>query len=114
MVTITHSGHTFTALGFDETCQAYIWPIQEYLVRRKHKKSVAERIERLNRAGKTEGERPRGWHPKANLRTEKFMRDCDTLRAYENRWGTREGAEIVGKCGRHKLVSRPSFENGPT
>lgn len=59
---ITHSGHTWELLGRDKFTTA-IWPIGEYLARRKHGENVAERIARLNPNGKSEGERPKGWHP---------------------------------------------------
>lgn len=58
---ISHSGHTFTSLGIKNGNT--VWPIKEYLVRRKHSKNVAERIDRLNPNGKEEGEGPRGYYP---------------------------------------------------
>ena len=60
-VTIRHSGQSFTSLRYGK--YAPVYPIEEYLVRRKHSPAVAARIKRLNPNGKEEGSRPRGWHP---------------------------------------------------
>lgn len=58
---IEHSGQIFVSeyRGAD----LRIWPIEEYLARRKHSPPVAARIKRLNPNGKEEMTRPRGWHP---------------------------------------------------
>lgn len=61
--TIQHSGCSFTSVGYAEWFDAYIWPIEEYLVRTKHGRNVAARIRRMNPDGKPEGAHPRGWHP---------------------------------------------------
>lgn len=39
-----------------------VWPVEEFIARRKIKKrSTLERLRRLNAAGVVEGEYPRGW-----------------------------------------------------
>ena len=40
-----------------------MYPVAEYLVRRKHSLNVRNRIERMNLRGCEEGSHVRGWHP---------------------------------------------------
>lgn len=57
---VEHSGKIWKSLGWHVELGVPVWPIEEYLARTKHGKSVAERIARLNPDGKPEGERPHG------------------------------------------------------
>lgn len=83
MSSITHSGLTFISLG--ERNGMTVWPISEYLVRRKHGRKVAERIARLNPTGKPEGEWPKGWHPHA--RAYGWNYDCLTTQGFIRKFG---------------------------
>lgn len=110
-VTIEHSGRVHEAVGCEPSGNR-IWPISEYLVRRKHKRSVAERIERLNPYGKPEGESVRGVHPKFSPRHVILWGDFVPLREYEKKWGVKP-ARVAFKRGRHKFVTRRDFVAGP-
>lgn len=109
---IEHSGHVFNSCIWSYSAHAYVWPIEEYLCRTNHTKSVAERIERLNPLGKPEGERPKGWNPKFSPRHVELSRDLVPAREYQKKWG-RKPERIAFKRGRHKFVTRADFVSGP-
>lgn len=111
-VAVEHSGQTFHAVACDPKTGERVWPIEEYLARSKHKKSVAERIARLNPYGKPEGERVRGVHPKFSPRHIFMYGDLVPVREYEKKWGC-EPETISFKRGRHKFVTRHDFASGP-
>ncbi len=96
-VQIEHSGHSFNSCIFDRRAQAMVWPIEEYLCRRKHTKAVVERIARLNPHGKPEGARPNGYYPKWQRRF--ICAAGDFVPA-------RSGEPVAFKHGRHKFVTR--------
>lgn len=84
-ITYRHNGREFTSIGTSE--RGYmIWPIEEYLARRKHTPAVAERIRRLNPNGKEEGSRPKGWHP--NQRNHWLLHDCVPIRKFREMYGS--------------------------
>jgi hypothetical protein len=63
MKTIEHNGQTFTQLGWANTefGKQPVWSIDEYLARTNHTKTEQIRIRALNRCGKPEMMKPRGW-----------------------------------------------------
>ncbi len=93
--TIEHSGRTWTSLRIGPNGR-HIWPIEEYLIRRKHTKSVAERIARMNPNGKEEGGVIRGVFWK-RWRDNSFCGDF--VRA-------RKGEPWTHKLGRRKYVTK--------
>lgn len=110
---IRHSGHSYgSTVRESGGIGAYIWPIEELTARRKFKPTVKARIERLNPHGKAEGSICRGWFFHAP-RARALHYDCAPLREYVAKWGTKRGAEIVYKQGRHKFVSQYSLLDGP-
>lgn len=88
---------------------ALVWPILEYLVRRRHTPSVAARIQRLNQGGKAEGEATRGWHPHHRSRDWSF--DCLTVQGFIKKFGREKYRELpraafLGGTGKRKRISR--------
>jgi hypothetical protein len=110
-VQVTHSGKTFGAVGCTPSGHR-IWPIEEYLIRSKHKPTVAARIRRMNLYGKVEGAKIRGFHPKFNPKTVQLLYDLVPVRSYKKKWGAAP-VRIALKNGRHKFVSRMDFVSGP-
>lgn len=111
-VSVEHSGQVFHAVACDPTTGERVWPIEEYLARSKHKKTVAERIARLNPYGKLEGERVRGVHPKFSPKRVLWRGDLVSLAEFRKKWGDAP-VKIAFKRGRHKFVSRHDFMNQP-
>jgi hypothetical protein len=81
---IDHSGVHWISGGRGPNGYA-VWPIDEYLVRRRHRPEVAARIRRLNPNGKEEGSRPRGWHPHA--RSRRYDLDLVSVDQFIKRFG---------------------------
>jgi hypothetical protein len=75
-----------TAIG------GYVWPIEEFIARKKCKPRVAARLRRLNPNGVEGGSFPRGYHPHA--RTRVFSLDCESR------------AELVRRRGRAWVSAR--------
>lgn len=108
---IEHSGCRFVTKTWAGS-GVPVWPMEELFARHPFKRTVRERIQRLNPLGKPEGEGCRGWHfNKACAKA--FLMDAVPMRKYIAKWGTVVGAEIMVKKGRQKYVSRHSFNNGP-
>ena len=61
--TMRHSGKEFKS-EHRGPHGCYIWPNEEFFVRRPVKPEVRARIERLSGGVQEEGELPRGYHPK--------------------------------------------------
>lgn len=110
LLTIKHSGHVYSSNVTGPSGQ-YVWPMEELFARRKCKATVRERMHRLNPYGKEEGSICRGWFVHSP-RGRAFYIDAVPMREYEQKWGEKNGAEVLIKQGRHKFVSRRSFENG--
>ena len=107
---IDHSGNSYN------TCIRgphgnRVWPVEELFARRKFKATVKDRIARLNPYGHEEGQNIKGYHPKDAVPVVVF--DAVSQRDYIKRWGTKAGAEVVYKRGRHKYVSRMDYVEGP-
>lgn len=91
---------------------AFIWPIEEYLTRTKHRRRVRERIARLNPAGKEEGDAPKGWHPhhRAVWGTG-WLSDLMGRSAYERKFGAGSYGRLprdafIKTGGKRKAITR--------
>lgn len=100
-------GYAFSPVAVDERSGERVWPIEEYLARRRHGPAVRERIRRLNAKGKIEGEWPRGWHP--HRRSQSFMHDTMSVRRFVEKFGRAAYQEVPKRAfirnGHRKAVS---------
>ena len=81
--TIEHSGQVWTSTR--RTTCARVWPIAEYLARRKHSPNVRDRIERMNPYGHEEGSYIRGWEP--SRRINYFLMDVMPVKRFIEKYG---------------------------
>lgn len=96
-----YGAYPFMPIGTSRTRGGYVWPIEEYLVRTRHGPAVRERIARLNRDGKLEGEEPRGWHPHG--RSYRFWRDTVPVRYF---------IRVFGRAAYHGLPKEALMRRG--
>lgn len=116
---IEHSGRSWSSLGLWPIRGGLfveIWPIEEYLVRSKHKPTVAARIARLNPNGKPEGEAPRGIHYTRTIRHSCL--DVVSRETFEKKWGKGSYRRLLKSAfvpmgGRRRAVSAAAYCEGP-
>lgn len=90
--------YAFRPLGWEPGQRNYMWPIDEYLARRKHGPRVAARISSLNPNGKPEGAKPRGWNPHPHI--SRWEIDSMPIHVFVRRYG----ADLYRKIPRQALI----------
>lgn len=124
--TVEHSDHVWRSLGRvladwgygHRRTWVHVWPIEEYLIRSKHKPNVAARIARLNPNGKPEGEIPRGIHYTRTIRNSRALFDICDRATFEKKWGKGSYRKLpksafVPMGGKRRAVTAVAYVEGP-